>query len=213
MADLALFSKTQLGSISDDKPARLTIQEFSNARLFVTDVNGGAKPNYQLLYTIGDQVFINIFSDRMSVWDLRGVHILTDCAGEESSGEPPFLTFYRKHNITTGVSVNMSFAGITLLGFLTELVLSGYNKEGVDGFAFSLKYLAKLKNLTTSAEPITKSDKAAIDAAEAASVGGEPALLNTAKYSGMTVTQISRQAQDDRAANILGAIPSGGFLR
>jgi hypothetical protein len=148
--DLALFDKTQLGSMSDDKPARLTIKEFVNAKLFITNLTGGVKPNFQLMYSLGDDVFLNTFSERLSMWELRGLHILTDCAGADVPGEPPFLTFYKQYNIKTEQTVSMSFAGITMKGYLVDLQIKDYNQNGVEGFAFVLQYLALLQNLDSA---------------------------------------------------------------
>jgi hypothetical protein len=148
--DLALFDKTQLGSMADDKPARLTIKEFVNAKLFITNITGGAKPNFQLMYSLGDDVFLNTFSERLSIWELRGLHILTDCNGADVPGEPPFLTFYKQYNIKTERTVSMSFAGITMKGYLVDLQIKDYNQNGVEGFAFVLQYLALLQNLDSA---------------------------------------------------------------
>lgn len=147
MAETALFQKTQLGPVADGKPARLTIKEFQHARLFVTNVGGSAKPNYQLMYSLGDSIFLNTFSERLSIWELQGLHIMTDCRGEDIPGEPPFLTFYKQYNIKTEKIVNMSFAGITLKGYLIDMAIHNYNQNGVEGFQFSLKYLAMLQNI------------------------------------------------------------------
>lgn len=147
MAESALFEKTRLGKINDSKPARLTIKEFNDQRLFVTKVGGGTKPNFQLMYSLGDDIFLNTFSERLSMWEFSGLHIMSDCDGAEIPGEPPFLTFYKRYNIKTESVVNMSFAGVALRGYLVDMRIQDYNQNGVEGFQFHLKYLALLQNL------------------------------------------------------------------
>jgi len=147
MPESILFEKTKLGEITDTKPARLTIEEFDDPRLFVTNISGGSKPNYQLMYSLGDDIFLNTFSERLSMWDLQGLHILSDCNGNDVEGDPPFLKFYREYNIKTGLIVKMSFAGIVMKGFLVDMRIEDYNQNGVEGFKFYLKYLALLQNL------------------------------------------------------------------
>ena len=168
MEEYVLFEKTQVGKINDSKPARLTIKEFkddpAHGRLWVTQVRGGTKPNYQLMYSLGDDVFLNTFSERMSVWELTGLHILQNCAGEVQDGEPSFLTFYKKHNIKTTKVVNTSFAGITLKGYLIDMRIEDYNQEGVEGFKFTLKYLAMMKNLVDAANVPSKAGAGAEEA-------------------------------------------------
>ena len=160
MPETALFEKTKLGSINDTKPARLTIKEFqeqpAHSRLFVNNISGGAKPNYQLMYSLGDDIFLNTFSERLSMWQLSGLHIFTDCFGNEIPGEPPFLTFYKQYNIKTAQTVSMSFAGITMKGYLVDMNIGNYNQNGVEGFNFGLKYLAFLQNMSDAANNPSK---------------------------------------------------------
>ena len=181
MGELALFEKTQLGSINDSKPARLTIKEFQNGRLFVNNVGGGVKPNYQLMYSIGDDIFLNTFSDRLSLWTLRGLHILTDCEGADVPGEPPFLTFYKEYNIKTERTVSMSFAGITMKGYLVHMTVQDYNQNGVEGFQFNLQYLALLQNL----------EKGAAAGAAAGQAGSAAGTSGSGSGSSLSDTQMA----------------------
>jgi hypothetical protein len=142
-----LFEKTQLGSMADVKTERLAIEGFADPNLFITNLSGGAKPNYQLMYSLGDDVFLNTFSDRLSMWELKGLHIMTDCNGKDLQGEPPFLTFYKEYNVRTEQSVRMTFASIKMNGFLVKLQINNFNQTGVEGFSFVLSYLALLENM------------------------------------------------------------------
>ena len=77
---------------------------------------------------------------------------MTDCTGADVRGEPPFLTFYKAHNLYNGQVVNMSWAGIVTEGYLVDMNLKEYNQNGVEGFMFTFDYLARLKNLFVAPE-------------------------------------------------------------
>ena len=80
MADQSLFKRTQLASLADEKPVRLTIDQLDDDRLWLTQISGGIKPNFQLMYAMSGQKFINTFQQRLSVWPIKGVY------GRQSKG-------------------------------------------------------------------------------------------------------------------------------
>lgn len=178
-----LFEKTQLGKINDSKPARLTIEEFEDPLLFVTKLSGGAKPNYQLMYSLGDDVFLNTFSDRLSMWDIGGLHIMADCRGKTAPGEPPFMTFYKRHNIKNKKIVNMSFAGITMRGFLVALEIQDYTQKGIEGFKFQLRYISLIQNLRNG-DSNTSSEKPSETSASGEYIG-TPSGIQYASLGGV----------------------------
>jgi len=148
MGDFALFESTELGCVRyEDKGARMAIEGFDRSEdLFITGIRGGEKPNYQLMYSLGVDVYINAFNKRLSVWELNGLFIPSDCedCGERPGAKPAFIEFYDAHNITVDTDpILITFQTITLEGFLIDLRVQDYTKEGVEGIVFNLKYLAR----------------------------------------------------------------------
>jgi len=174
---------TGVASMQDDKPVRLIIPKFNDGKLMITKITGGVRPNFQLMYSLGADVFINAFNQRLSIWTLNGIHIPSACAngdngirriGEEDKahkGEPAFVDLYRRFNIRTApVPLDMAFNGIVLVGFFIELKILDYTQEGVDGFAWEVSFLGRMNNLLEEQDPIEVEDVAAEDVAAAEKV-------------------------------------------
>jgi hypothetical protein len=149
-----LFKGTAVFGLEDVKPVRLTIEDFrNNELLWLTDIKGSTKPNFQLMYSVGKDTFINAFNQRLSVFQISGVHILNNCDGAfNSSGEPPFLSFYKANNIIARTeSLKISFENIVVSGFMIELEISSYSQEGIDGHRFTLTFLGSISGLQQDA--------------------------------------------------------------
>jgi hypothetical protein len=144
----AIFKETQVAGIEDVKPVRLTVEGLASEEMWLLDIKGETSPNYQLMYAVGNDAYLNAFNQRFSLFSVSGVHILSTCSAQGASGEPPFLKFYKNNNIVTGSSTtNITYSGITMKGYMVGLALGSYNQEGIDGYQFTLKYLAKLDAL------------------------------------------------------------------
>jgi len=145
-----LFKQTQLASISDEKPARMVISGFSDPqeKLLITGFAGGIKPSYQLMYSIGNSVFLNAFSQRLSMFQMVGVYVPASCEGDNATEIPEFFRFYRDHNIVTaGEPITIAINEITITGYIVELQIQDYSKDGIDGHKFTLPFLGKIDNL------------------------------------------------------------------
>lgn len=153
MAD-KLFSVTQLVDFADDKPVRLVIDGLSaqNEQLYLNRIRGDIQPNFQLLYAIGPGKYINGFDQRLGPFAIDGVYVLTDCEGQQDTQtKPPFMTFYEENNILTRVRngqgpIRITFEGIVLEAWIVKLTIGDYQKEGIEGHAFTLNILAQLQD-------------------------------------------------------------------
>jgi hypothetical protein len=155
MADASIFKRTQLASLADEKPVRLTIDGLDDDRLWLTKISGGIKPNFQLMYAISGQKYINTFKQRLSIWPIGGVYALADCNGPiDAVGEPPFLEFYKKHNISAAATnLKITFSGIVITGYLVELAIGDYQQEIIDGYQFQLSFLGVIDGTEEEADP------------------------------------------------------------
>ena len=200
MAD-SIFKSTQLAALQDDKPVRLTIDKLDEDKLWLTKISGSIKPNFQLRYAISGQKFINTFQQRLSIWPISGVYALADCDGPiDAVGEPPFLQFYKKHNISAAAtSVKITFSGIVITGYLVELSIGDYQQEVVDGYQFNLSFLGSIDGTENEQDPAKASKKSAdkdpfYSLTDKAAADGQtlwtPGVSNAAlakKYLGITI--------------------------
>jgi hypothetical protein len=156
MARDALFQGTTIKGLQDNKPARLVIEGFAREEFWITSLTGGVQPNFQLMYAVGPGAFLNAFNQRLSVFQLSGLHVPADCDRNTANAEPAFFTFYKERNIVAAGArtdnepaqpTYMSFNNITMIGWIVGLVIGEYSKEGIDGHTFQLKFLAKIQGL------------------------------------------------------------------
>jgi hypothetical protein len=144
-----IFKQTQVSSMEDTKPVRLTVEGLSNERLWITQINGQSVPNFQIMNAIGPEIYVNVFNHRLAPFNLAGIYVTADCDGEvEQDGEPPFLTFYKQNNIVQRTeSIRITFNGIVIQGYMVRLSIGNYSQEGIDGHTFKLEFLGTIDGL------------------------------------------------------------------
>lgn len=198
MADLdnqfKIFGQTEVAGLADEKPVRLVVEGLAGELIFLTNIRGGVSPNFQLMYSIGAKAFINTFSQRLSMFELSGLYIPNTCETGEVDREPAFLTFYDRRNIVNSSQpIRISYNNIVITGFLVNLDIKDYNQQGIDGHAFTLKFLGKLENIrdrNTVSGSLAAAAQSVKDelAAQSASVKGSlSAAYNTVSGSQGTV--------------------------
>jgi hypothetical protein len=159
--DSTVFSDaTGLASMNDQKPVRLIIPKFNDGKLLITKISGGVRPNFQLMYSLGADVFINAFNQRLSMWNLSGLYIPSMCDnGQDFRGEPAFVDLYRRFNIRNAdVPLDLAFNGIVLVGFFVEMKIGDYTQNGIDGFSWETPFLGRMNNLLEDPDPIVVED-------------------------------------------------------
>jgi len=150
MPDLTLFPKTTMGAVGD-KPQRLTITGFVDDKLFIVNMDGGVRPNFQLMYAIGPGIFLNVFQQRMSLFTLEGLYIMASCEDADTEEEPAFFRFYKEHNIVASEEMlTLAFSKITMTGYLVDLKIKNYNQDNVEGFVWVVQFLGWINNLTSA---------------------------------------------------------------
>lgn len=162
----AIFGLSQIAAFADDKPVRLTIEGFAatNEQLWLTNMQGGFAPNFQLLNAIGAGQYIDVFNQRLTQWQITGNYVLCDCKGPlQTKSKPPFQTFYEENNIVVRAQNNkgplkITFNGIVLSSHLIGLNIGDYQKEGIDGHTFTLLILAQLPGTVDNSQA-KKQDK------------------------------------------------------
>ena len=125
-------------------PKKLTIAGVAiNGELWVTGVQGGMEPNYQLLPSLGAEVYINAFNDKLAQWVLSGYHVNTKCLGGGSS-TPAYVQLYRDGNIVEGSEVTISYSDIVLKGFFVKLTVQANAEDPHNGDNFTLIIIGKV---------------------------------------------------------------------
>jgi hypothetical protein len=157
-----IFQGTQAVGVEDDKPVRLT---FSPPNLpgianledefWITDMQGGIEPNFQILYAFSNNIYVNAFTPRLTNFVLEGIYIPsnlecgeTNTPENSSQTQPAFMQMYWEYNIVDANAdpdnqklLTVSFNQIVIRGFLIKAHIQRYNKGLIDGHAFKLHLL------------------------------------------------------------------------
>ena len=123
------------------KKVRLVVEGLKDETIWITSVRGEIEPNFQLMYSIGAQIYINTFQHKLSAFTLGGVYVF-DLCGQEAGGTPPFLSFYLRNNIAVSDRpIKVSFNGIVVTGYIVKLVIGEFNQDNIEGHEFSMPFL------------------------------------------------------------------------
>ena len=137
-----LWDKTEVGAYADDSPIRMVVSGLTDENIWLTSLKGSVEPNYQIMYSIGADAYINSFNQRLSVWTITGIYIPKLCSG--GSRKPGFVSLYNSKNITKTKATKITFDGITITGYIIRLTINDVMKQGIDGHIFSLDFLGRL---------------------------------------------------------------------
>lgn len=143
---MKVFEKPTVVQTVKGPPRRLTIKGINlPGNLWITGSQGGLEPNYQLLPSLGSEVFLNAFNDKLSQWILSGYYQPNPC--EEGAAEiPPYLKIYLDGNIVDGTEVTISYSDIVLKGFIVKLTLQSNAQDPHNGDSFRITLIGKIQN-------------------------------------------------------------------
>jgi len=212
MADFTLFPTTTMGA-AGQKPQRLTIQGFKDDKLYIVKLDGGVRPNFQLMYAIGPGIYLNAFQQRMSLFNLEGLHILADCKNNVDTEEPAFFQFYKANNIVASVKMlTMAFNKITMTGYLVDLRIQNYNQDNVEGYIWTLQFLGWINNLTV-AKAMAAAAGAAAGNTVAQNINAEAPIFSVGgtRYQAVTYAGAVRNPNVDTSFSVSSANLSPAF--
>jgi hypothetical protein len=241
-----IFKDTKVVSMEDDKPARLTFSPASlpgiptlNEQFWVTDIRGGVEPNYQILYAFSNNIYVNAFTPRLSVFELQGVYVpsrvlcgVADNADQSSQTQPAFMQMYWEYNIVDANAdpenqklLTVSFNQIVIRGFLVKADIGRYNQDGIDGHMFKLSLLGfvetgKVSSADIADRQLLRTDPAGftpvsgggIDAGGLAAGAAVAAALDTgvgSNFLGAARQNLERSRARNPVTNTLGRTPTG----
>ena len=139
-----VFGQSRAIGISTESKVRLVVEGFDDETLWLTSFQGDIEPNYQLMYSLGAEVFINTFSDKLSLFKLGGVYVMNLC-NQDGTGTPAFMSFYRARNIAVSDEpLRIALNSIVITGFLVMLTIGKFTQEVVEGHRFTLTFLGML---------------------------------------------------------------------
>jgi hypothetical protein len=151
-----LFDKTNIAELSADKKIRLVVDGLEDEELWLLDIAGSVTPNYQILYSLGATAFVNAFNNRLGKFTISGIYIPSACeekggtsnsSDESSDDTPPFIEFYKKIQITQKESATMAYNGISIIGWAVQLDIKKYSQNNIDGHAFTISFLGRIREL------------------------------------------------------------------
>ena len=127
--------------------------------LFVTNFGGDVRPNFQIMYSMGPEAYLNVFSQRLSAWNLDGVYVPSGrCPSKSQGGDttgrnndtPGFYKMYERYNIANNDNkfVKLVFSGLVVEAYITSMSIPSFSKTDVGQMRFSLKLLGRIKHNT-----------------------------------------------------------------
>lgn len=224
-----IFKDTQVKGMEDDKPTRLTFPDVTlpgipnlEDEFWITDVQGGIEPNYQILYAFSNNIYVNAFTPRLTLFQLQGIYVpsrfLCDTEGgggdaNSSQKQPAFMQMYWQYNIVDANAdpenqriLTVSFNNIVIRGFLVKAHIQRYNKDAIDGHEFNLHLLGFMETGDVTDSDV-QSQKAASAAASAAAESATP----DASASSFSIQSLNaRRAQQQALAPGQSVIPLTG---
>ena len=140
-----LFGPSKAVGVPDESSkTRLVVEGLTSEELWLTSIRGDIEPNYQIMYSLGAEVFLNSFQPKLSIFQIKGVYIFEVC-GSKSDGEPEFMTFYRANNIGVADSpLRITFNTIVITGYLVKLMIGEFSQGAIEGHSFELQFLGML---------------------------------------------------------------------
>jgi hypothetical protein len=122
---IAISDAVAEGAISMGGVVGSTPINYTQHTTIITRIGVAAAGNFQFLHTIGNDVYVYVFGDRMGQVDLHGISFAQDCTKNDSEhGFEKLFKWYevnrisvRREPVTVTIGVNKSFQG-----FVTGLI-------------------------------------------------------------------------------------------
>lgn len=94
---------------------------FDTERSIVTRMTIGQKVNLQFLHSMGSQIFVYVFGDRMGSISLSGLAFVCDCDGGPDIGAERMLLWYKRNKASKRAGpVRLTIGKTAIEGFVTD---------------------------------------------------------------------------------------------
>jgi hypothetical protein len=116
---------------------------FEATTCIITRVTFAQRTNFQFLHTLGQQIFLYVFGDRIGQMSLSGVAFFQKCPAEtgNAEGAKQFMDYYRRNKLSKRAEpVKITIGGgtnATISGFITSSALDVVSPES-NLFSFNL---------------------------------------------------------------------------
>ena len=160
---IELFQAVQAGEITVENPKKMIILQGSAIEdsMLITQARTKIEPNFQLLPSIGQQIYLNSFNQKVSQMELSGIYVPQNECPQDG---PEFLNLYTAENIVDSKEpFTINFSGITLVGYITSLTLTTTDNAGSSVEQFTLAFLGiHINSSKQSTDPKGNSNAAMI---------------------------------------------------
>lgn len=96
---------------------------FSQERSIINRITISQQTNHQFLHTLGNDIFIYVFGDRMGRVVLSGISVTEECnSGDREHGLEKMLRFYRNNKLSSRQNpVQIAIGSTVFTGFITGM--------------------------------------------------------------------------------------------
>lgn len=95
---------------------------FAQERSIINRITIAQQTNHQFLHTLGNDIFIYVFGDRMGQVTLSGISASEECNGDTEYGLEKMLRWYKENKLSSRPEpVRIVVGSVTLTGFVTGM--------------------------------------------------------------------------------------------
>lgn len=128
-------SKGKAASIStNDTKALLKFDKGDSYNLILESADGLVSESVQAVKSFSDVTYVTTFGQALNQIRLAGIYIPSACSGSKTD----LKTFYEQNRAGKHVTLTVTFANITIKGFLVALDMDPFSKQGIEAMKFSL---------------------------------------------------------------------------
>ena len=147
---MKIFNKPSIRKSPSDIKPRLTIENGERMTIanvpedfWITGFKGGMEPNYQVLASLGSEIYINSFNEKLTAWNMSGYFTTTECESTKVD-KPTYLDLYATNNVNTGKPVTVTYSNMVMRGFIVRLSVSSDAGDAHKGDKFVLSLIGKV---------------------------------------------------------------------
>ncbi len=120
---IAISDKASAGTVSIAKVEGTGAFSFNNLRSIITKIGLGASGNFQFAHSVGNDVYVYVFGDRMGSIRIHGLSFEQQCPRNQGHGVEALIRWYEANRIAARQEpIRVTIGSRTAFdGFLTSL--------------------------------------------------------------------------------------------
>ena len=123
--------------------ALVKFDEGKSYNIVLQSVDGLVSENFQAMKSFSDDTYVTTFGQALNQIRLIGIFLPDACPGA-TQGDTDLKGFYATNRVGKHKTLTVTFAGMTVKGFLIAIDIDPYIKDGFNSFRFTIAMLGQL---------------------------------------------------------------------